>query len=177
MTAEPQSPPRPWARKRVIIPLALLAGTSIAFYLILSVPRSGPFGPMLSPPPIQWTPSGADEVTLWAWQTGMDHYQTGAFEEASSLFGRAAAGLPSHPQPAFFAGVCHLLVGRPGAAADLLQRAVDLTPEEAQFLYYLAWAEWLDDREEAAAAHLQRASEGDDRWARRARKAGSRLAR
>jgi len=161
----------------VAVPLALLAAASLAVYLIFGMTRSGPFGPLLSPPPIDWTPPAASEVTLWAWQGGMDHYRNGAFEEASSLLGRAAAGTPNHPQPAFFAGVCHLLRDRPEPAVELLQRAVDLSPQEPQYLYYLAWAEWNSEDAVAARGHLDRAAGGDDRWSRRARKARSRLPR
>ncbi len=171
----PDPDARPLIRMRVAIPAVLLLGATVAVYLMFGVTRSGPFGPLFSPPPPAWQPSQADEVTLWAYHEGIERYQAGAFDEAAALLGRAAGGVPSEPVPMFLAGVCHLLGGRPEAAVGLLGRAVDLAPDEPQYRYYLAWTEWQLEHPDAAQAQLERAAKGDDRWARRARKALGRM--
>ncbi len=77
----------------------------------------------------------------------------------------------------FFAGVCHLLGGRPEAAVDLFGRAVELRPDEARYRYYLAWAEWQREGVDEAESQLKRAAEGEGKWARKARKVLGRIQR
>lgn len=177
-TDAPVTPsPRPLVRARVAVPLGVLAVSACLVYLVWGTRGESPFGPLVSPPPEDWSPPVADEVTLWAWGEGMKHYQTGAFDEASVLLGRAAGGMPSQPPPMFFAGVCHLLSGRPEAAVDLFGRAVELRPDEARYRYYLAWAEWQREGVDEAESQLKRAAEGEGKWARKARKVLGRIQR
>ena len=159
---------RPQLRARVAVPLAMLTAATIIVYLVFG--RVGPFEDIRPPPPSDWMPTAADEVTLWSWQQGMAHYADGQYEDAASLFGRSVAGLAGFPEPTFYAGVCHALCEHPEVGEPLIHEAVDLRPEESRFRYYLAWTLALQDRHEDAAAHLRIAAEGSDRWAARARR-------
>jgi len=158
----------PRLRARVAVPLAILTAATVAVYLVFG--RVGPFEDTGPPPPSDWMPQEADDVTMWAWQQGMAHYIEGEYEDAASLFGRSVAGLPAFPEPAFYAGVCHALCDHPDAGEPLVRSAVEMRPDEPLFRFYLAWTLALQDRDEDARAQLQQAAGGDGRWATRARR-------
>jgi tetratricopeptide (TPR) repeat protein len=165
----------PALRARLLVPLALLLVVIGLVYLLFG--RPGPFdGPPRPAAPTDWQPEYADEVTLWAWRQGMAHYRDGQYEEASTLLGRSAAGLGRYPEPAFYAGVSHLLCERPRVAEDLFDRSLAADDGDACTHYYLARALVDQDRRDDARTHLQRASGDEGRCGRRAERALDALA-
>ncbi len=159
----------PVVRARVVVPLALLLAAGLASYLLLG--RSGPFGPLRPAPGTDWEPQSSDEVAVWAWQSGMAAYDSGAFEDASVFLGRSSGPHETHPAPLFYAGVSHLMCDRPHVAEGLLVRAVERAPDEPLYRYYLAWSIHLQERDEEAITLLRKAAAGEGRWAERANRA------
>jgi len=154
----------------VLVPLVLLLVAVTTLYLVFG--RARPLeGPVRPAPPTDWQPEYADEVTLWAWQQGMAHYRSGQYEEASTLMGRAAAGLARYPEPAFYAGVAHLICERPRVAEDMFTRALDADAAEPCAHYYMAWALVQQDRADDARPHLVEASGEQTRCERDAARA------
>ena len=177
MNAAPPTERRggPLLRARVVVPLGVLTVAALALLWFQARGGGGPFGPLLAAPPPGQVNGDGGEVVQWAYDGGIAQYLDGNYDDASMLLGRASAGLPSDPTPAFYAGVSHLMCQRPDAARELLRSAVDLRPEDALFRYYLAWALHLDGRDTDAAAQLERAGQGEGRWARKARHTRQRL--
>jgi tetratricopeptide (TPR) repeat protein len=165
----------PLLRARVAVPLTVLAVASLLLLWFQWRGGGGPFGPMQPAPPPDQVSDAGGEVVQWAFDGGIAQYRDGNYDDASMMLGRAVAGLPFDPVPAFYAGVSHLMCERPDAALGLLRSAVDLRPEETLYRYYLAWALHLEGQDEDAAVQLERAGEGEGRWARKARQTRQRL--
>jgi len=155
-------------RTRLVVPLALLVVACFGIYLAFG--RVDPFETIGPPPATDWSPDGTDEVTRWAWSEGMNSYVLGEYEQAATALGRAAGSMNGRHEPQFYAGVSNLMCERYGAAEIFLRRAVDLRPDEPKYRFFLAAAYHALGDDETALLHLDAATEGDGRWATKARR-------